>query len=101
MVGKRIRIELESGSESSPDIEIDGALVAQGLGLDVATFRQLMERRQVTVLCERGTGEDAGLWRASFYHGTRRVRLVVDGDGTPVPGSHEAGENPMRHGAAD
>ncbi len=67
-----------------PDIEIDGALVAQGLGLDVATFRELMTIRKVGVLCERGTGEDAGLYRASFYHEGRRVRLVVDASGQPV-----------------
>jgi len=62
-------------------IEVDGARVANGLDLDVAVFRRLMADRQVTVLCERGTGEDAGRWRASFYHGERRVRLVVDAEG--------------------
>lgn len=67
-----------------PDIEIDGALVAQGLGLDVATFRELMSLRKVSLLCERGTGEDAGLYRASFYLEGRRVRLVVDAEGRPV-----------------
>lgn len=67
-----------------PDIEIDGALVAQGLGLEVADFRELMTRRKVGVLCERGTGEDAGLYRASFYHDGRRVRLVVDAEGRVV-----------------
>jgi hypothetical protein len=68
------------------DIEIDAALVAPGLGLEIAEFKRLMETRRITVLCERGTGEHAGLYRASFYHGRRRVRLVVDGEGTPVPG---------------
>lgn len=62
-------------------IEIDGARVARGLGLDVAAFRQLMEDRKVTVLCERGIGEDAGRFRASFYYRDMRVRLVVDGQG--------------------
>jgi hypothetical protein len=33
------------------------------------------------VLCERGTGEDEGLYRASFYIERRRARLVVDRDG--------------------
>lgn len=65
-------------------IEIDAALVAGGLGLPLAEFRQLMEDRRITVLCERGVGEDAGLYRASFYHDGRRVRLVVDGDGRPA-----------------
>lgn len=66
----------------TPPIEIDGAHVAHRLGLDVAAFRQLMARRKIAVLCERGTGEDAGCWRATFYHGERRVRLVVDAEGT-------------------
>ena len=65
-------------------VEIDGALVAHGLGLSIEQFRQLMEDRKITLLCERGTGEDAGLYRASFYLDGKRVRLVVDGDGNPV-----------------
>ncbi|TWG86200.1 hypothetical protein L599_000800000800 [Luteimonas sp. J16] len=68
----------------NPDVEIDAALVAGGLGLEVGEFRELMEQRRITVLCERGTGEDAGLYRATFYHGARRLRLVVDATGTPV-----------------
>lgn len=68
----------------NPEVEIDAALVADGLGLEVEEFRRLMEQRKISVLCERGTGEDAGLYRASFYHGQRRVRMVVDASGTPV-----------------
>jgi hypothetical protein len=71
-------------------VEIDGARVARGLGLPVERFRQLMDERKVTVLCERGTGADAGLYRASFYHEGRRVRLVVDADGIPVRADGEA-----------
>lgn len=66
------------------DIEIEGDVVAEALGLDPARFRQLMEQRRINVLCERGTGEDAGLYRASFYHEGRRARLVVDGRGRIV-----------------
>ena len=68
------------------DIEVDGALVADALGLAPATFRQLMESGKITVLCERGTGEDAGTWRASFYYGGRRARFVVDAQGNPLAG---------------
>jgi len=67
-----------------PGIEIDGDLVARGLGLGVDRFRELMAIRKISVLCERGTGEDAGLYRASFYHEGRRMRLVVDAGGQPV-----------------
>lgn len=67
-----------------PELEIDGALVARAMGLDVAAFRQLMDDGKIAVLCERGTGEDAGTWRASFYYGGRRARFVVDAQGTPL-----------------
>lgn len=66
----------------APSIEVDATLVASGLGLEVEAFRQLMDVRKINVLCERGTGEDEGWYRASFYHGSKRVRLVVDGQGT-------------------
>lgn len=69
-----------------PELEIDGALVAGAMGLDVAAFRQLMDDGKITVLCERGTGEDAGTWRASFYYGGRRARFVVDAQGNPLAG---------------
>ena len=69
-----------------PSIEIEGAVVARALGLDLDVFRQLMADRKITVLCERGTGEDNGRYRASFYYGNRRVRLVVDQDGRVLSG---------------
>lgn len=81
MAPRQIALELATDG----DVEIDAAPVARGLGLEEADFRQLMEDRRIALLCERGTGEDAGLYRASFYHGTRRVRVVVDRDGTPSP----------------
>lgn len=67
-----------------PDIEIEGSLVARGLELELDAFRRLMAQGRIAVLCERGTGEDTGLYRASFYHAGRRVRLVVDRHGRPV-----------------
>ena len=67
--------------ESTLPIELDAALVAGRFGLTVAEFRRLLEDRKITQLCERGTGEDKGLFRASFYYNGTRVRLVVDGDG--------------------
>ena len=65
-----------------PSIEI----VARALGLDVGVFKQLMTDRKITTLCERGTGTDNGRYRASFYYGNRRVRLVVDEDGRALSG---------------
>jgi hypothetical protein len=75
-----IPISLQGGPRE-PSIEIEAARIAPGLGLQVDAFRELMANRKITVLCERGTGEDAGRWRASFYYDGRRVRLVVDVEG--------------------
>ncbi|MFZ2235059.1 MAG: DUF6522 family protein [Dokdonella sp.] len=79
-MGDSIPIELNP----STSIEIDAAIVADGLGLEVAGFRKLMQQGKVSVLCERGVGHDKGHYRASFYHEGKRVRLVVDGNGYPV-----------------
>ena len=68
----------------TPSLEIDGALVAGELGLEVDRFRQLMADGKISVLCERGTGEDVGLYRASFYYEKRRARFIVDASGRPV-----------------
>ena len=73
-------------SSPPPALEIDGAIVAAAIGLDVAAFRQLMDDGKINVLCERGTGEDAGTYRASFYYGTRKARLIVDSHGRLIDG---------------
>lgn len=86
-MGKDIPIELNASNL----VEIDGGLVARGLGLALADFRQLMEHKKITVLCERGIGEDAGLYRASFYHQGKRMRLVIDSVGNPQAGSEALG----------
>ena len=81
-----VRRQIPAKLLESPSIEIEGAVVAQALGLDVAVFKQLMTDRKITMLCERGTGEDRGCYRATFYHGSRRVQLVVDQDGHVLSG---------------
>ena len=59
-------------------VEIDGALVALELGLEVAEFRKLMDDGRIAVLCERGTGEDLGCHRVTFYYSGRRFRVLID-----------------------
>jgi len=85
-MGNPIPIEVNPRLE----IEVDAALIASALGLEIARFQRLMEQRKITVLCERGTGEDAGLYRASYYYQGKRVRLVVDAGGNVVPGTNNA-----------
>ena len=79
-MGKQIQVTVNP----SRDVAVDGALVARALGLDVSDFRRLMDDRKISVLCERGTGVDAGRYRATFYHDGKRARLVVDGEGQVV-----------------
>lgn len=81
-----VRRQIPARLFAAPSIEIEGAVVALALGLEVEVFRQLMTDRKITVLCERGTGPDNGRYRASFYYGNRRVRLVVDEEGRVLSG---------------
>ena len=76
-MGKSIPLDLNPAFE----IEIDAAPIAAALGLQQDAFLRLLEQRKIDRLCERGTGEDAGLYRATFYHGTKRARVVVDCQG--------------------
>lgn len=70
-----------SAGSRSRTIDVDAGLVAGHLGLTVDEFKQLMERKQITLLCERGVDEDVGTYRASFYYAKRKVRLVLDDSG--------------------
>jgi hypothetical protein len=66
------------------EIAIDGDVVARALGLAAEDFRRLMEAHRIAVRCERGTREDEGLFRATFYHGPHYARLLVDRIGRMV-----------------
>ena len=66
------------------DIDIDDGIVARALGIAADAFRRLIAEHHIAVRCERGTGEDEGLYRATFYYADKRVQLVVDADGRPV-----------------
>jgi hypothetical protein len=77
MSRKAIPIDLNPKLE----IEIAAAPIATALDLPVDMFLQLLKQHKIDQLCERGTGDDAGLYRASFYHAGKRVRVVLDRDG--------------------
>ncbi len=77
---KTIPIDLKPKLE----IAIDGVPIAQALGLDKDEFFRLLGVRKIDQLCERGVGEDAGRYRASFYFQRKRVRVVVDREGHRV-----------------
>lgn len=78
-----LRLALVPAPAPAP-VEVDARLVAEGLGLDPAQVPAMVADRRIATLCERGTGEDAGLFRFTFYHRGQRFRLVTDADGEPV-----------------
>ena len=65
-------------------VEVDARLIAAGLGLDPARVPAMVAERRIATLCERGTGEESGLFRFTFYYAGQRFRLVTDSRGEPV-----------------
>ena len=60
------------------DVHIDATINAEGLGIGPALLQAGMRDGAITGVCERGTDEDAGRYRLTFFHESRRLRLVVD-----------------------
>jgi hypothetical protein len=61
---------------------VDAGALGPLIGLEPAEVWRLMRAGAITSRFERGEGEDAGRFRVSFFHGRRRVTLVVDAAGT-------------------
>lgn len=61
--------------------EVDAAVIATAFGLDPTTLQSKMRAGEVSSLCEKGEGADAGRFRLTFRHAGRVLRLTVDGDG--------------------
>ena len=66
------------------NIGLDAALIAADLGLDCPGVLEAMRVGQLTAVCERGIGADAGRRRVTFYHGNTRLRLIVAASGRIV-----------------
>jgi hypothetical protein len=47
-------------------------------------MRHLKRAGAITSRSERGIGEDAGLYRLTFFHAGRRLRLIVDSAGRVI-----------------
>ncbi len=73
------KIEFEDGA-----IQVDVAIVAEGLGIEPSLVRDRMRDGKITTLCERGIDDDEGRHRLSFFSENRRFRLIVDDDGNVV-----------------
>lgn len=73
------KIEFEDSA-----IEVDAAIVAEGLGIEPSLVQEQMREGTITSLCERGIDEDAGRYRLTFFSDRRRLRLLVDHFGNVV-----------------
>lgn len=58
--------------------DVDAEFLAEGLGLEPARVVDGLRAGLITSRVERGEGADEGRWRLTFWHGTTRLRLVVD-----------------------
>ena len=69
------RTEVAAGARA---MEIDAHVIGAGLGLEPAQVQALMQAEKISLLCERGTGEDLGCHRVTFYYSGRRFRILID-----------------------
>lgn len=89
MSGRKISIEGE-------DLCVDAGTLAEAFEITPEVVMAGLRDGAITTLTERGEGEDAGRWRLSFFHGNRRLRLVVDDSGTVLQRSRiDFGDTPL------
>ena len=72
-------IEFENGT-----VQIDAAIVAEGLGLAPSLLQEEMRAGRITSLAERGVDADSGRHRLTFFSEHRRFRVVVDETGAII-----------------
>jgi hypothetical protein len=72
-------IEFENG-----EVQIDAAIVADGLGVTLPLLQQGMRAGDITSLAERGVDADLGRHRLTFFSAHRRFRVVVDASGAII-----------------
>jgi hypothetical protein len=66
------------------EVLVDAAVIARGLKLEPGAVQKMMREGRITSLCERGTGEDDGRYRLTFFSSNRRFRLIVNETGRIV-----------------
>jgi hypothetical protein len=57
---------------------VDASLIGELLHVPAASVPILMREGRITSVCERGTGEDEGEFRLTFFYLNRRARLITD-----------------------
>ncbi|MEO6519216.1 MAG: DUF6522 family protein [Pseudoxanthomonas sp.] len=74
----RVELDHGTGATRAGTMEIDARVIGAGLGLEPAQVQDLMQAEKISLLCERGTGEDQGCSRVTFYYARRRFRILID-----------------------
>ncbi len=82
MVLAMAMIEFQEGA-----IQVDATIIAEGLGVEPSLVQARMREGAITSLCERGSVEDSGRYRLTFFSGNRRFRIVVDERGNVIQSS--------------
>lgn len=77
----RVELDPGTGATRAGTMEIDARVIGTGLGLEPAQVQDLMQAEKISLLCERGTGEDQGCSRVTFYYARRRFRILIDSAG--------------------
>jgi len=65
-------------------IQIDAAVVAEGLGIMPTLLLEGMREGKITSRSERGIDVDSGRYRLTFFSEHRRFRLIVDESGAII-----------------
>ena len=66
-------IEITDGA-----FHVEAAVIAAGLDIGTDRVLALLRSGEITSTSEHGVGADAGFHRLTFYHGNRRLRVVID-----------------------
>ncbi len=74
-----VPVEFENGS-----VQVDAAIVAEGLSISPELLLERMREGRITSLCEKGVDQDNGRFRLSFFSEHCRFSLVVDESGKIV-----------------
>lgn len=74
-----MRVEIADG-----EFLIDAAVLGELFDVPPGDVPELMRNSAITGKTERGEGDDAGLYRLTFFFRNRRARVLVDGDGRIV-----------------
>lgn len=60
--------------------QVEAELIAEGFGLTQDEVSRRMRDGRMTSRCEKGTGEDEGRWRLTFFSEGRTLRLTLGPD---------------------